>query len=108
MRHSATRLVILLLVVVACTKESPRQVPTTSVPSSPSVPSAVVPDVLGQNFLQALVAVDPPFRLLDIRYRDSSDVPNGTILSQRPAAGTPIDPTESVIRIRVVVSTSPG
>ena len=108
MRHSATRLVILLLVVVACTGEPPRQVPTSSFATSPSASSVVVPDVLGQNFLETFVAVDPPFRLLDVRYRATSDVPNGTILRQQPAAGTPIDSTEPEIMIRVVVSTSPG
>ena len=109
MLRSATRLAMLLLVVVACTgePEPPRQVPASSFPTSPSAPGRVVPNVLGQNFLEALVAVDPPFRLLDVRYRPSSDVRNGTILSQRPAAGTPVDPTESEIRIRVVVSISP-
>jgi beta-lactam-binding protein with PASTA domain len=108
MRHSATRLVILLLVVVACTGEPPGQVSTSSSAPSPSASNVVVPDVVGRNFLEALVAVDPPFRLLDIRYRASSDVPNGTILGQRPVAGTPILSTEPEIVIRVVVSTSPG
>ena len=108
MRHPATRLVIVLLVVVACTGEPPGQVSTSISAPSPSESSVVVPDVLGWNFLEALVAVDPPFRLLDVRYRASSDVPNGTILRQRPAAGTPIDSTEPEFVIRVVVSTSPG
>jgi beta-lactam-binding protein with PASTA domain len=68
----------------------------------------VVPDVVGWNFLEALVAVDPPFHLLDVRYRSSSDVPNGTILAQRPPAGTSVSPSEPEITIRVVVSRSPG
>jgi PASTA domain len=106
MRRSATRLAMLLLVVVACTGEPPRPVPTSSSAVSPSAPGIVVPDVVGENFLEALVAVHPPFRLLDVRTRVSSEVPNGTILSQRPAAGTPFDSTQS--EIRVVVSISPG
>jgi beta-lactam-binding protein with PASTA domain len=69
---------------------------------------SVVPEVVGQNFLRAMVEVDPPFSLRDVKYRESSIVTNGTILSQRPAAGTPIDATEPVIVIQVVVSTSPG
>ena len=107
MRHSATRLVIPLLVVVACTGEPARQGPTSTITTSPSAPIVAVPNVVGQNFLRAMVEVDPPFRLLDITYRESSDVTNGTILEQRPAAGTPTDSTEPEIVIRVVVSTSP-
>jgi beta-lactam-binding protein with PASTA domain len=107
MRRSASALVILLLGVVACTDEQPRQEPASRSATSPSASSVVVPDVLGENFLEALVAADPPFRLLDVRYRASSDVPNGTILTQRPAAGSPIDSSEPEIVIRVVVSTSP-
>jgi hypothetical protein len=106
MRRSGTSLALLLLIVVACTGEPPRQAPTPSfAPPSPTT-AIVVPDVVGENFLEALVAVDAPFRLLDVRYRDSSEVPNGTILRQRPRAGTPLDPTESEVRIRVVVSIS--
>jgi beta-lactam-binding protein with PASTA domain len=108
MRHSATRLVIPLLVVIACTGEPARQGPTDTVTTSPSAPSAVVPDVVGQNFLRAMVKAHPQFRLLDVRYRESSEVTNGTILSQRPAAGTLIDSTKSGTVIRVVVSTSPA
>jgi beta-lactam-binding protein with PASTA domain len=108
MGRSATTLAILLLVVVACTREPARPVPTSSLATSLTAPRIVVPDVVDENFLEALVAVDPPFRLLDVRYRVSSDVPNGTILRQRPPAGTPIDSTRPEIVIRVVVSTSPG
>lgn len=108
MRRSGIRLATLVLVGVACTGQPPRQAPTSSFAISPSTPSIVVPDVVGENFLEALVAADPPFRLLDVRYRVSSDVPNGTILRQRPAAGTPIDAIRPEIVIRVVVSTSPG
>jgi beta-lactam-binding protein with PASTA domain len=64
--------------------------------------------VVGENFLEALVAVDPPFRLFDVSYRVSSDVPNGTILRQRPPAGTTFHSTDLEIRIRVVVSMSSG
>jgi beta-lactam-binding protein with PASTA domain len=98
---------MLFLVLVACTGGPPRQAPTSTTPNSPSASVIVVPDVVGQNFLEALVAVDAPFRLLDGRSRVSSEVPNGTILRQRPAAGTTFDSTESEIRIRVVVSISP-
>ena len=64
-------------------------------------------NVVGENFLEAMVAANPRFRLEDVRYRVSSDVPNGT-LRQRPAVGTPIDSTTSEILIRVVVSVSSG
>jgi heat shock protein HslJ len=66
----------------------------------------VVPDVTGENFLEALGAVSPPFRLLDVRYRVAPEVPNGTILEQRPPAGTSLE--EADTDIRVVVSVSPG
>jgi beta-lactam-binding protein with PASTA domain len=72
------------------------------------MPGRVVPDVVGQNFLEALVAVSPHFQLRgEGTPRVSSDVPNGTILSQRPAPGTPVDPNESEIPIWVVMSISP-
>lgn len=106
MRRSGTRLVALLLVGVACTGQPPRQAPASSIAPSPSTPGIVVPDVVGENFLEALVAADPPFRLLDVRYRRSSDVPNGTILNQRPAGGSPIDAIVPEIVIRVLVSTA--
>jgi hypothetical protein len=51
MRRSATALVILLLGVVACTDEQPRQEPASRSATSPSASSVVVPDVLGENFL---------------------------------------------------------
>lgn len=109
MRRSATGLAMLLLIVVACTREPLPQVPTSTSATSLSVPSRVVPDVVGQNFLEALVAVSPHFQLRgEGRPRVSADVPNGTILSQRPAAGTPVDPNESKTRIWVVMSISPG
>jgi hypothetical protein len=66
-----------------------------------------VPDIVGRNFLEAMVDLGPEFRLMDVEYQESSDVQNGTILSQRPAAGTPVDPTEDEIVIRVVVSMEP-
>jgi beta-lactam-binding protein with PASTA domain len=110
MRRSGTRVAMLLLTVVACTGEPGRHVPTSSsATTSPSASAIVVPDVVGQNFLEAFVAVDPPFRLLDVRYQVSSEVPNGTILGQRPPAGTPFEPTGSEIKmIRVVVARSPS
>jgi hypothetical protein len=105
MGRSAITLAMLLLVVVACTEQPARPVPTSSFAPSPTAPRIVVPDVVGENFLETLVAVDAPFRLLDVRYSVSSDVPNGTILRQRPPAGTPFDSTR--VAIRVVVSISP-
>jgi heat shock protein HslJ len=66
----------------------------------------LVPDVTGENFLEALSAVSPPFRLLDVRYRVAPEVPNGTILEQRPPPGSPIEDTGT--DVRVVVSISPG
>ena len=107
MRRSGTRVAMLLLTVVACTGEPGRHVPTSSsATTSPSASAIVVPDVVGRNFLEALVAVDPPFRLVDVRYQVSSEVPNGTILRQLPPAGTPFEPTESETQIRVVVARS--
>lgn len=50
------------------------------------------------------MAADAPFRLLDVRYRVSSEVRNGTILRQRPAAGASVDATTPEATIRVVVS----
>jgi PASTA domain len=108
MRRLGTWLAILLLTLVACTGDPPPSVSTSSPARSPSASAIVVPDVVGENFLEALVAVDPPFRLLDVRYRVSSDVPNGTILRQRPSAGTPLGSPEPEIEIRVVVSMSPA
>jgi beta-lactam-binding protein with PASTA domain len=81
---------------------------STSSATSPSAPGIVVPNVVGQNFLEALVAVYTPFRLIAVRSRVSSEVPNRTILKQRPAAGTPVASAASEIRIRVVLSISPG
>lgn len=107
MPPAPTRLAVALVVLVACTGERPRQTPASSSATSPTAASIAVPDMVGENFLEALVDVDPPFRLLDVRYRVSSDVPNGTILRQRPRAGTPLDTTQSEITIRVVVSSSP-
>jgi PASTA domain-containing protein len=83
-------------------------VPVVEHPTSPSWSGIVVPDVMGENYLEAMVAVDPPFRLMDVSYRVSSDVPNGTILRQRPPAGTTFHSIEREIRIRVVVSMSSG
>jgi hypothetical protein len=109
MMHSlSARLAVLLVVLVACTGEAPRQTPASRSAISPTAQAIAVPDVVGENFLEALVYVDPPFRLLDVSYRVSSEVPNGTILRQRPRAGTPLDPAETEITIRVVVSSSPG
>jgi beta-lactam-binding protein with PASTA domain len=109
MRRSGTTLAILLLMLVACTSDSPRDVLSSSpATSSPSPSAIVVPDVVGRNFLEASVALDPPFRLLDVRYQVSSEVPNGTILTQRPPGGTAFDPTGSEIQIRVVVARSPS
>lgn len=103
----AARLVVLVM-LVACTGESSPPVATSSVSTSLSALARVVPDVVGENFLEALVALKPQFRLLDIKHRISSDVPNGTILRQRPAAGSPFDSTKPEITIRVVVSRSTG
>lgn len=106
-RHCGIKLAVLLLVGVACTGQSPRHATTTSLGASASAPGIVVPDVVGENFLEALVAAEA-YRLLDVQYRVSSEVPNGTILRQRPAGGTPIDSTVAEIVIRVVVSRSPS
>jgi beta-lactam-binding protein with PASTA domain len=101
MRRSAASLAMLLLLAVGCTSEPSRHLPSSSI--SPPERTTVVPNVVGENFLEALVAVDPQFDLRDVRYRKTSAVPNGTILRQRPPAGTP-EGTKSGIRIRVVVS----
>jgi beta-lactam-binding protein with PASTA domain len=95
---------MLLLAMVACTAKPPPEEPTrTRAATSSSEQANVVRNVVRQNFLEALGTVEPPFRLLDVRYRFSS-APNGMILKQRPPAGTVIDPTLLVIKIRVVVA----
>jgi beta-lactam-binding protein with PASTA domain len=103
MRLAATLIVIVL--AVACTGTPSREATTSSVGTSAL--GHVVPDVVGQNFLEAAFNVRPQFRLLDVRYEISPDVPNGTILSQRPAAGAAFDATDAEVTIRVVVSQSP-
>src|SRR3954465_8065164 len=91
-------LVVALMLCVACTSGS------TEPPRPPPPPS--VPNVVGQNFLEALVANRPAFRLVDSNYRLASGQPNGTILVQHPTAGTVLDPIDSH-RIKVVVSQRP-
>lgn len=97
---------VVLVTAAACTVEQPRQQPRSRSGASRSGTETVVPDVTGENFLEALGAVPRPFRLLDVRYRVAPEVPNGTILEQRPPAGTSLEETDT--DIRVVVSISPG
>jgi hypothetical protein len=93
--------VVALLFCAACTGTT-----TTTTDGTPPPPSPSVPNVVGQNFLEALVANRPGFRLVDFKYRLSLGQPNGTILSQDPKAGTALNPADSH-RIRVVVSQRP-
>ena len=93
--------------VVACTGDASGPGPSTKPNrAAPPETGVVVPDVVGENYLEALVAMDPPFRLLETRYRVSPRVANGTILDQLPPAGTPVDPHEA--EILVIVSVSPA
>jgi len=90
--------------LVACTGDIPRPGPPTTPDRAASPDPRVVPDVVGENYLEALVAVDPPFRLLEMRYRVSPHVANGTILEQRPPAGSPVDPHDTEILVTVSIS----
>jgi heat shock protein HslJ len=101
-------LAILLVLATACTstRSDPSSGPSRSGEASSSEPGLVAPDVVGENFLEALVAVEPPFRLLELRYRVAPGVANGTILEQRPPPGTRLDPNNT--EILVIVSISPA
>ena len=100
-----------LMVLVACTPSSTTEPsPTSEVTAGQPAPPrhvGLVPDLVGEYFLEAIGMVDPPLRIRE-RYVMSTDRENGTILQQQPPAGTPFDPEGPELLVRVVVALVPG
>jgi len=94
--------VSLMLVLAACTVAS--SAPPSSSPDPPPTldEALVVPDLVGQNFLIAAFDQRRTFDVKDAKYVVRDDLTNGTIVSQRPEPGTPIEGTDH--KIWVVVS----